>query len=230
MQALSKSEVNGFAVEIYQDEDADSPRGWTHGCELVLSRRGYDYPNDAGIDFDAFGGWEEIGEHLKAAAGALVVLPVYAYIHSGIVLRAGQSFSDPWDSGTLGLAYVTAQNWKDTQGTEWTGSEADREMARRLIAGDVETYSQYLNGEVYGYVIKDFDGEEVDSLWGMYGSEYAEEEAKAAALALEHEPKCTGTLNRQTGQVEHAGACPLHPHAHDAGWQHGCDDSPIPGN
>ena len=28
--------------------------------------------------------------------------------------------------------------------------------------------------------------------------------------------------------VEHAGACPLHPAAHDAGWQHGCDDSPIP--
>ena len=30
------------------------------------------------------------------------------------------------------------------------------------------------------------------------------------AESLTHEPKCTGTLNRRTGQIEHTSTCPLH--------------------
>jgi hypothetical protein len=162
------------------------------------------------MNFDDFGGWGEIAAHLTAEHGALVVLPVYAMIHSGIALSLG-AYGDPWDSGILGVAYVTPQIWEETQGQPWTGSEADREQARRLIAGDVKVYGMYLNGETYGYTVTDpVDGEEVDACWGFYGFETAEEEANASAASLTHEPKCTGTLNHRSGQVEHASACPLH--------------------
>jgi hypothetical protein len=218
MEAISKSQVNGWTVEIHYDTDPGSPREWTHGCELVLSHRNYNLPNDAGVDFDAFGGWGDVAEHLKSAEGALMVLPVHGYDHGGLVLRAGSragQFGDPWDSGVAGLAYVTPQNWKDTQGTTWTGGEADQEQARKLIESDVDTYTQYLNGEVYGYTITDSDGEEVDSCWGYYGLDYVTSEAAAIAAGMEHEPKCTGTLNRRTGQLEHTGACPFHPEGND---------------
>jgi len=217
MQPISTSEVNGFTVEIFPDEDASSPRDDdSPGCGLVMAARSWDFPNDAGVNFDDFGGWAEIAEHLTTAEGALVVAPVYMIDHSGIALRAGRDFSDcdpgDWDSGQAGLAYVTPQIWADTQGQPWTGSEADREQAYRLITGDVETYGQYVNGEVYGYTITDpIDGEEVEACWGIYGYSEAEDEAKQVAESLTHEPKCTGTLNHRSGQVEHAGACPLHP-------------------
>lgn len=55
----------------------------------------------------------------------------------------------------------------------------------------LETYNQWLNGEVYGYriliVAKDAEGDEtgdysvVDSSWGFFGFDYATEEAQTAA-------------------------------------------------
>ncbi len=220
MQAISKNEINGFTVEIYPDEDASSPRDDdSPGCRLALSHQRYDLPNDAGVNFDAFGGWDAVAAYITETEAALIVVPVYMIDHSGLALQAGHDFSDAdpgqWDSGQVGFAYVTPQIWQDTQGPPWTGSEEDREQARRLIAGDVEVYGYYLNGDVYGYTVTDpADGEEVDACWGFYGSESAEQAATASAASLTHEPKCSGTLNTRTGQIEHAGhgkACSLHP-------------------
>jgi hypothetical protein len=130
MTTIETTTVNGFTVEIHQDYDPGSPREWAHGAELVLNHRSYNLPNDAGIDFRQFNSWGEVRVHLLGL-GALATIPVYAYIHSGIALRAGESFSDPWDSGCLGLAYVTQQNWKETQGdVEWTGSDDQLKIAR----------------------------------------------------------------------------------------------------
>lgn len=215
--SIDKFTENGFTVKIYYDESPESPRDWTVGAQMVMSHRNYDLPNDAGISFDDFEGWREIALYLTQKQGALMVMPVYMIEHSGVALRVGAGgnpfWEDPgeWDSGIVGLAYVTPQTWADTQGEPaYTGSEEDQEQARNLITSDVEVYGQYLNGEVYGYTITDTDGEVMDSLWGMYGYEYAENEARAAAKALEHEVKCNGTLNRRTGLIDHEGTCPLH--------------------
>src|SRR5215472_12939436 len=163
MNALRKSELHGYTVEIHQDEDPGDPRDWTHGAELVFGHRRYDFPNDAGIDFGEFANWTEVTAHLTSHEHALLVLPVYMLDHSGLAFRVAADFGDAdpgnWDSGVVGLGYVTRQNWADTQGTEWTGSEADREQAARLIEQDVQAYGQYVNGDVYGYVLKDSDGE-----------------------------------------------------------------------
>ena len=50
----------------------------------------------------------------------------------------------------------------------------------KVLQGEVETYGQYISGEVYGYVIKK-DGleEEIESCWGMYEHEYTVAEAKS---------------------------------------------------
>jgi hypothetical protein len=52
------------------------------------------------------------------------------------------------------------------------------------LEGEVETYDQYLRGEVYGYVVKqkvNGEWEEVDSCWGYYGEPegYVLEEARS---------------------------------------------------
>jgi hypothetical protein len=208
MTMIEAREVNGFRVEFYHDPDTESPRDMTHGCEMVLSHRKYDLPNDAGLDLDDFGGWGEVGEALEKD-GALLVLPVYMMDHSEVSLSVAD-YGDPWDSGQLGLAYVTPQNWADTQGTKWTGDQSQVEQAQRLIADEVQIYGQYLNGECFGFRVLDFDGEELDSCWGFIGFDTVEEAAGESARDLERKPKCTGTLNRRTGEVEHSGHCPVH--------------------
>lgn len=204
--------VNGFTIAIEQDEDTESPRGWSHGCELVYGHKRYDFPNDAGINWDEFGGWAEVAEHLTAE-GALLVLPVAMIDHSGIAFRVGTSFSeDPggWDSGQIGLAYVTPQNWAETQGTEWTGSEEQLAQARKLITGDVEVYGMWANGECYGYRITDEYGEEIDACWGFIGYDDVTEQASEVAEHAEHKAKCNGRLDRSAGEIVHDGPCPLH--------------------
>jgi hypothetical protein len=50
------------------------------------------------------------------------------------------------------------------------------------MRSEVDTYNQYITGEVYYYAITDADGEIVESCGGYYGREYAEQDG-AEALA-----------------------------------------------
>lgn len=211
--SLDKFQENGFTVEIDYDPDASNPRDDIHGCELVMSHRRYNWPNDAGINFDDFDGWAEIDRELRENHGALYLETVYAYDHSGVTFKVGErtgQFADQWDSGIAGLAYITRENWQETQGTPWTGSEADLAQAHNLIVAEVEVYGQWANGETYGFTITDEYGDEVDTCGGYIGMDSVEEAAKASANSLEHETKCNGTLNRATGEIDHTGRCPLH--------------------
>lgn len=214
MTTLETFKANGFTVEIDVDYDPTSPRDDdTPGCGLVMWGQHYSFPNDAGIDIGSYDGWDAIELELAARDDVLVTAPVWVYDHSGIAFKTGERtypFSDRWDSAQCGVAYVTAKNWADTQGTAWTGSGEQREQALNLIKGDVEVYGQYVNGETYCYsVIDPADGETVDGCCGFLGWEAVEEAARQAAESATHEVKCNGTLDRRTGQIEHGTVCPL---------------------
>ncbi|GAF98690.1 unnamed protein product, partial [marine sediment metagenome] len=63
-----------------------------------------------------------------------------------------------------------------------------RKRIEGYLKGEVETYDNYLTGYVFGYCIKDADGEDVDSCWGFYGDpeksslkEYVDDFIKNAA-------------------------------------------------
>jgi len=55
-----------------------------------------------------------------------------------------------------------------------------KNKALKIAQGEVETYDQFLRGEVYGYKI-DEDG---DSCWGFYGVEDCLEDAKSAVDSM----------------------------------------------
>jgi hypothetical protein len=90
------------------------------------------------------------------------IVPIFAYIHSGIALSLG-SFSCPWDSGVFGfLVFKNGEFGENNIG----------------LKGFVESWSNWLNGEVYGYQVQDDKGEVLDSCWGFIGYEHCEEAAK----------------------------------------------------
>lgn len=91
-----------------------------------------------------------------------------AYIHGGVALALSNegNFCDRrWDVSQLGLVFVSKAEWKT------------REKAREAARGLIETWNQYLIGDVYGIVKEtyDKDKEQLDheACWGFYGEEYA---------------------------------------------------------
>lgn len=113
-----------------------------------------------------------------------ISLPLYLYDHSGITMSCGP-FSCPWDSGQVGIIFVERSKAEE----EWNSDNksfpqirntgmGDREfasleeLAQFYLRGEVETYDQYLTGQVYGFVLLDENDEEVDSCWGFFGDNY----------------------------------------------------------
>jgi hypothetical protein len=98
------------------------------------------------------------------------------YDHGGItVYEGGRSPFDSmgWDSGAVGVLFDT------TESREMCGT--DLEHVREALLGELHTYDQHLTGDVYGYVVEDVTGEQIDSCWGFYGIEDVRSEARAAA-------------------------------------------------
>lgn len=65
------------------------------------------------------------------------------------------------------------------------------------MVAEVETYDQYLTGDVYGYVIESEDGTVDDSCWGFFGLDHCIGEAKEAAkLEAEYKRKREAEMDR----------------------------------
>jgi len=118
---------------------------------------------------------ESIEKELRKAG--YTMKPLYIYDHSGITISTG-AFTCPWDSGQVGWAVITPQKFKEWCGRDWAGSDEDVAEAERIIENEVEEYDKYLTGDVWGIVIEDQYGEDADSVWGFYGSDYAEQMAR----------------------------------------------------
>lgn len=117
------------------------------------------------------------GEMEAVEASDAVWLPVYAYVHSGATIST-KPYSCPWDSGQSGIAWISRRDALQEWGNKVMTKKV-REKAEAFIKGFIKEYDQALQGDIYGYVIES-DGEEVGSLWGIFGREYAEKEMNAA--------------------------------------------------
>jgi len=165
----STSTVRGYTVQIIADSDAQAPEN-DDGLFIVTTRNRYFQLDHDGMDADAC-----IED--KDLCKRYWIFPLNAYIHSGVALslsRSGQ-FSDPWDSAQIGFVFVAKNEWRyRTRETKRCVS------AIKAASSYVETWNQYLSGDVWGYSIDDADGNHVDSCWGFYGLEYAKSEALAS--------------------------------------------------
>lgn len=172
----------GLVVKIIQDEDAESPKdmGDPENLFLVGFHRQFDvrsasYPGIRGPDDVRHGGWSK-NYHVFA---------LNAYIHGGVALSLG-TFSCPWDSGQVGYVLVRRLScWKK------------RDKAEAAALSLVEEWNQYLSGDVWGYVVEDTHGNQLDSCWGFYGQKWAVEEAKSAAEA------CAASIREDDAKLSH---------------------------
>ncbi len=143
-----------FIADIYIDDMPYSPREDDNLGTLIAFHSRYDLSDDDN--------WtkEELIEHV--AKEDVLSLPVYMYEHSGVALSTS-AFSCSWDSGQVGYIFVSYEDIIKEYG------KLDIETATKVLEYEIEEYSQYINGEVYGYKVYRKDGEDVSSCWGYIG-------------------------------------------------------------
>ncbi|MBU1082554.1 MAG: hypothetical protein KKB59_18855 [Spirochaetes bacterium] len=179
---VHEEEYWGYGIEIAYDEDTESPREWDNFGHMVCFHKKYSLGDKHDVCHEDFDGWEEMEEYLRKERGAFIILPLYLYDHSGITMSTSP-FGCRRDSGQVGFTYCTEREMLDTFAGSCTLGEI-KERAEKLLRSEVKTYDQYLRGEVYGFLVKGKDGEEIDSCWGYYeGYEYVLKEAKRAVDA-----------------------------------------------
>lgn len=190
-------EYKGYKINIFPDTDVESPRTEMDnlGTMWCLSRT-YLWGDQNGeksnpYKFNDFRNHEEFHQLLVKHHKAMVILPVFAYVHGGTTM-ATTPFHCPWDSGQCGWIFVTnAQIRKEYSLPR--NKKIPQEIldkVHEVLKGEVETYAQWLEGNIYGYQIEGPDGEDGDSCWGYYGSDYEESDLlPQARAAIDHELK-----------------------------------------
>ena len=63
-------------------------------------------------------------------------------------------------------------------------SKAAKVWATQCLLAEVQRYDQYLNGDVWGYVIEDSASHAVESCWGFYGESYCQAEGEDVLVRL----------------------------------------------
>lgn len=154
-----------YSLEVVNDDDPISPREWDNLGTILYTSLRYTLGDK----------WADSNDiHSVTNDPNNIALPVYAYIHSGIVLNT-TGFSCPWDSGQSGVIYVSKEKIRNEFKVKRI-SPALKEKVINILRAEVDIYSQYTSGEVYGYRIVDEHGDVVDSCYGFFSYKEAEEQ------------------------------------------------------
>jgi len=152
-----QKKIGKYTVKVVTDTDPMNPRTeWEPLAHMICFHNRYNLGDDHNMSV------EEVKAIIKRKD--VISLPLYLYDHSGITISTAP-FSCPWDSGQVGYIYVT----KDEHRKAFSCKRVDKKKVYDYLRAEVETYDNYLTGDVYGYCVEDENGENIDSCWGFFG-------------------------------------------------------------
>lgn len=173
-EAIKTIEKDDYILNIYQDDCCESPREWDNLTSMICFHKRYRLGDDTNINADDFNGWQEVEKYLKEVWDIGIIKPLYLFDHSGITIST-KPFSCQWDSGQIGFVYIT----KDRIQAEYGSLQNEAyEKAENVLNGEVETYDEYLRGNVYSFSLEKLNHcdccncdntEIIDSCCGFYG-------------------------------------------------------------
>ena len=172
--------IGKYKIEVIQDDNASDPRGDDNLGTMVCFHSRYNLGDKHDYNHHNYDGWDDMEKNIIKDNNVGVILPLYLYDHSGITMNT-TGFSCGWDSGRVGFIFISKDKIRKEYG--WKNLTKSRlAKIREYLKGEVETYDQYIKGDVYGYTITDTEtDEEVDSCWGYYGEDYCMKDATEIA-------------------------------------------------
>ena len=183
MESLETIEMDGKTVTIYADENPMNPRDISYNENLDLMicfHRNYQLGDKHNYRATDFNNMNELEEQIVKDHKPIIIKRLYLYDHSGITIST-TPFHCQWDSGVVGFVLISKEQALKNWGfSKYTNNRYLIGRVNKYIEASVKEYDQYLTNEVYGYIVSDKDGNELDSCWGFYGWDYAVEQAKEA--------------------------------------------------
>jgi hypothetical protein len=174
---IRKARIGNEELRIVRDECEESPREWDNLGKIVCWHRRYQLPQEGPRKFDTPG---DFSEYLKEIEYKVLILPIFMYDHSGVSISTSNQypFDDYWDAGQIGYIYVTYETIRKEYGVKRI-SKKTLQKAKSVLMSEVETYDQFLRGDVYGFVLVQLQvcnqGAEhenhIDSCYGFYGDD-----------------------------------------------------------
>jgi len=178
MEALESLHYKGYSIDIFPDECDESPRVWDNLSTLVCWHKRMNI-GDKNFNLDVEKQVHAFNEVInEAKKNGDLMYPLYIYDHSGVSLSVHRTYpyNDPWDAGQVGIVIVSKKDIREAYNVKKVTKQI-KEKVFSVVENEIKTYNQYLNGEVYGYVTYDSNGE-VDSCWGFYDKDECIDEAK----------------------------------------------------
>ena len=165
--------LNQKVLRIIQDENPNDPREDDNLTKMVCFHNRYDLGDKHNYNEDDYNSWDELKKAIEDTEKPVVILPLYLYDHSGITISTTE-FTCNWDSGQIGFVYITNERINEL-GCVIKNEETINDYIKRLtryLQEEVKQYDQFIQGDIYGFKLIDPDGEEIDSCWGFYGSDW----------------------------------------------------------
>ena len=155
-------------MKIHYHEDTDtSPIDWMDEHLFIVANHRQFYvpaPKEKRVH----------GNEVEVYKDTHWIVPVEAYIHSGVTLAVLDNGNFPdrqWDVSYVGHVFLRKSDWPNPTDAF--------ETAKSYI----NEWNTYLSGDVWGYSIEDDAGNQLDSCWGFFG---LKEATAAAKSSLEH--------------------------------------------
>jgi hypothetical protein len=155
-----------FTITIYNDPDPMSPREWDNigrvqGCN--------EWTFSDGSSADAGAAYREVRE---TEPGGIIALPIKVVDGPYTMVRE-----------TSDWGYADGIYWAAVDETLAVADHGFRTIieVKDAMRAELATLNQWLEGDVWGYVVTDPLGTHVSSCWGFFGTEEAKSEGYAAA-------------------------------------------------
>ena len=173
MECIQECIKGNEKLEIIADDSCESPRSWDNLTVIVAIENNHNDIGDIQVRDS-----EELRELLEDKK-AKFAMPLYIYEHSGMSLKCFEDkipkypYNDQWDAGCIGMVFTIEEKLKETGMIHMTKKEVIDQMK-----AEVETYSQWCNGECYGFVLSEWsmcdkcnqvEDKQIDSCFGFYG-------------------------------------------------------------
>jgi hypothetical protein len=163
-------EYKGHKIKVYYDECAGdlNPRAEDYNFgNMVCYHSRYNLGDQ--LCKENFPEPEDFIKWMKSQGKEVISLPIFLYDHSGICMNTS-GYSCPWDSGQVGWIYVTRKEARE----EMMVSRITQKQKDKIIEwlkGEVEYYSQYIQGNVYYYDACDENDDSIDCCSGFIGDD-----------------------------------------------------------
>ena len=159
--------TDGNTCSVYYDQNCvfENPREWCNLGRIIVPENCRYLSSE-----DELPGltWDDKEADLKyLRENYIYVFPVFVLDHSAVEFST-RFINSPWghwDCEQIGWIVI------DENDLKYYSEKIDEKRALEIAEGELETLTQWANGEVYGFEVTDPDGNHVDSCWGYYSIE-----------------------------------------------------------